>query len=68
MSGKVKRAPIWMRKMRFEWLYRLWLEPDRMWRRYITGTFLFFYYLLKLRITSLQGKNISTASMNTFKN
>ncbi len=32
ITGKVKRAPAWMRQSRLEWLYRLWQEPWR-WRR-----------------------------------
>ena len=32
LSGEVKRAPFWLRKMGFEWLYRLCQEPWR-WKR-----------------------------------
>lgn len=33
------RAPLWMRNASLEWLYRLWLEPGRLWKRYlITNT------------------------------
>lgn len=38
LSGTVPRAPAWMRRVRLEWLYRLGLEPARMWRRYIVYT------------------------------
>lgn len=48
ISGKVKRAPLWMRKINAEWLFRLMLEPDRMGNRYLLGGFRFFYYVLKL--------------------
>jgi len=34
-SGRVKRAPQWMGKSGLEWLYRLALEPKRLWRRYL---------------------------------
>jgi N-acetylglucosaminyldiphosphoundecaprenol N-acetyl-beta-D-mannosaminyltransferase len=51
ISGDIKRAPLWIRKINFEWAYRLYLEPKRMWRRYIVGNFMFFYYILKLKIT-----------------
>lgn len=37
LSGTVSRAPDWMRQARLEWVYRLWLEPDRLWKRYIIG-------------------------------
>jgi exopolysaccharide biosynthesis WecB/TagA/CpsF family protein len=35
LSGKAKRAPIWMRHWRLEWLHRLFEAPKRMWRRYL---------------------------------
>ena len=34
-SGKVKRAPLWMRNNGFEWLHRLLSEPRRLWWRYL---------------------------------
>ena len=40
-SGKFPRAPVWMRKAGFEWLFRLILEPKRLWKRYLLGNFIF---------------------------
>lgn len=34
-SGRVRQAPRWMMQMGFEWLFRLCMEPRRLWRRYI---------------------------------
>jgi beta-1,4-glucosyltransferase len=34
LSGSVQRAPKWVQKIRFEWLYRLTREPRRMAQRY----------------------------------
>jgi N-acetylglucosaminyldiphosphoundecaprenol N-acetyl-beta-D-mannosaminyltransferase len=34
-TGRLKRAPLWMQNSGLEWLYRLILEPRRLWRRYI---------------------------------
>lgn len=31
------RAPVWMRRAGLEWLFRLALEPRRLWRRYLVG-------------------------------
>ena len=45
-SGRIRRAPIWMREIGLEWVYRLIQEPGRMWRRYIIGNPLF---LLRVR-------------------
>jgi N-acetylglucosaminyldiphosphoundecaprenol N-acetyl-beta-D-mannosaminyltransferase len=37
VAGVVSRAPLWVQKAGCEWLYRLCLEPRRMWRRYLLG-------------------------------
>ncbi len=37
VAGVVPRAPLWMQNHACEWLYRLCLEPRRMWRRYLVG-------------------------------
>ena len=37
LSGEVARAPHVMRRLRVEWLFRLGLEPKRMFRRYVLG-------------------------------
>lgn len=34
-AGVDKRAPRWMRNLSLEWLYRLGLEPGRLWKRYL---------------------------------
>lgn len=43
VSGRMKRAPRWMREIGMEWVYRLLQEPGRMWRRYIIGNPLFLW-------------------------
>ncbi len=47
-SLRIKRAPIIMRKIGLEWLFRLMIEPRRLWRRYIIGNFLFTLRLFTL--------------------
>lgn len=42
-SGRIPRAPIWMRELGLEWVYRLLQEPGRMWRRYVIGNPLFLF-------------------------
>lgn len=37
LSGRVAQAPRWMREAGFEWLFRLAVEPRRLWRRYLLG-------------------------------
>ncbi|MCL6558848.1 MAG: WecB/TagA/CpsF family glycosyltransferase [Firmicutes bacterium] len=51
LSGKVKRAPVWMRRLGLEWLARLIREPWR-WRRMLVLP-LFVFYVLKQRVCFL---------------
>jgi N-acetylglucosaminyldiphosphoundecaprenol N-acetyl-beta-D-mannosaminyltransferase len=50
-TGSVYRGPTWMTDRGLEWLTRFFTEPQRLWERYIVGNPLFFYRLLKHRIT-----------------
>lgn len=50
MSGRVTRAPGYIRSIGFEWLFRLLSEPRRLWRRYLIGNFEFFYRVITHRI------------------
>ena len=54
MSGTVSRAPQWMIRWRLEWLYRLALEPRRMWRRYVVGNPLFLMRIARQKLLGLQ--------------
>lgn len=36
-SGRIPRAPQWLREIGLEWAWRLAQEPGRMWRRYVIG-------------------------------
>ncbi len=42
LSGNMPRAPHWMRDLHLEWLYRLSIEPKRLFRRYTVEMFGFF--------------------------
>ncbi|MDO4959275.1 MAG: WecB/TagA/CpsF family glycosyltransferase [Prevotellaceae bacterium] len=46
-AGTAKRAPLWWQKHSLEWLYRLIIEPRRMWRRYIIGNVRFLWLISK---------------------
>jgi N-acetylglucosaminyldiphosphoundecaprenol N-acetyl-beta-D-mannosaminyltransferase len=35
VSGRVRRAPVWMQNAGLEWVWRLCQEPRRLWRRYL---------------------------------
>ncbi|MBI1388092.1 MAG: exopolysaccharide biosynthesis polyprenyl glycosylphosphotransferase [bacterium] len=47
----IQRAPVWMRKAGLEWLWRLCLEPRRLWKRYLLGNILFTFRVGALVIT-----------------
>ena len=34
-AGTLRRPPAWMQARGLEWLWRLGLEPRRLWRRYV---------------------------------
>ncbi|HEX7502844.1 MAG TPA: WecB/TagA/CpsF family glycosyltransferase [Acidobacteriota bacterium] len=51
ISGHLKRAPRWLQERGLEWLWRLMLEPKRLWKRYLLRDMPFFYYLLRQKFT-----------------
>jgi N-acetylglucosaminyldiphosphoundecaprenol N-acetyl-beta-D-mannosaminyltransferase len=60
-SGRVKFAPLWVRRAGFAWLYRLCHEPRRLWKRYLLGYPPFIWamtlQLLGRRICPLEGRD-----------
>ena len=51
LSGAVPRAPQWMRSARLEWLFRLVIEPGRLWRRYMLGNPIFLLHVISQKLT-----------------
>lgn len=49
-SGLKRIAPGWMRSNGLEWLYRLFQEPGRLWKRYIVGNPLFLFRVIRQRL------------------
>lgn len=47
LAGNFSQAPGWMQRNGLEWLYRLILEPRRLWRRYIFTNSQFIWLFLK---------------------
>lgn len=45
IAGRFPRAPIWIRRLGFEWVYRLLREPRRLFRRYVLGNVLFLRHV-----------------------
>ncbi|WP_242856550.1 WecB/TagA/CpsF family glycosyltransferase [Butyrivibrio sp. AE2032] len=48
-AGTIKRAPAWIQKIGFEWLYRLFQDPGRLLKRYVVTNAKFFWYLVTSR-------------------
>jgi len=40
-GGRTSRAPLWMRRNGMEWLFRLQMEPRRLFKRYVIGNLVF---------------------------
>jgi N-acetylglucosaminyldiphosphoundecaprenol N-acetyl-beta-D-mannosaminyltransferase len=46
VSGRIPRAPGWLADNGLEWIFRLGIEPQRMWRRYLLGNPVFLTRVL----------------------
>jgi N-acetylglucosaminyldiphosphoundecaprenol N-acetyl-beta-D-mannosaminyltransferase len=45
-AGKLRQAPRWIQRSGFEWVYRLCMEPRRLWKRYLKNNPLFAALLI----------------------
>ncbi|HQQ95908.1 MAG TPA: WecB/TagA/CpsF family glycosyltransferase [Cyclobacteriaceae bacterium] len=45
-TDRVRQAPAWIQNLGLEWLFRLFMEPKRLYRRYLEIVPLFIYYNL----------------------
>lgn len=63
VSGLVPRAPHWMQRSGLEWLFRLAVEPRRLWKRYLIGNLQFMAMVLRqlLRPSLYAGNECSAA-------
>jgi exopolysaccharide biosynthesis WecB/TagA/CpsF family protein len=53
LSDYKPRAPLLMRRLYIEWLWRVFIEPQRMVKRYLIDGAGFLFYLLFLRIKQI---------------
>jgi len=62
-TGRVRQAPRWMMRAGLEWLFRLAVEPRRLWRRYLRNNPAFLWHIFLeqsgLRSYPCQGRNAS---------
>lgn len=47
MAGTHKLSPEWIKKLGLRWLYRLFQDPRRLWKKYVFTFWYIFIYLLK---------------------
>jgi N-acetylglucosaminyldiphosphoundecaprenol N-acetyl-beta-D-mannosaminyltransferase len=53
-AGLVRQAPRWVQRSGLEWLFRLGMEPRRLWRRYLRNNPAFVAKIARSRPTPLQ--------------
>ena len=63
-AGRVRQAPRWMQRSGLEWLFRLWCEPRRLWRRYFRNNPLFAFRIL-CQLTGLKKYELETAATSS---
>jgi N-acetylglucosaminyldiphosphoundecaprenol N-acetyl-beta-D-mannosaminyltransferase len=51
LSGLLTRAPVWMQNHGLEWLWRLFSEPGRLWKRYLIDDLQFFLLVVRQKMT-----------------
>jgi len=57
MTGKERRAPVWMQRSGFEWTYRLALSPRRLARRYLVRGPRVFMLLRRIDVAVRSGRD-----------
>lgn len=57
-AGMVRRAPLWMRKLGLEWLFRFFQEPGRLFKRYFIDDMKIFWLAWKYRYEIIRMKNV----------
>lgn len=53
-AGTVKQAPRWMQNAGLEWLFRLLMEPGRLWKRYLFTNSKFIYLFICKKVGVLK--------------
>lgn len=57
-AGMVRRAPLWMRKLGLEWLFRFFQEPGRLFKRYFIDDMKIFWLAWKYRYEIIRVQNM----------
>jgi N-acetylglucosaminyldiphosphoundecaprenol N-acetyl-beta-D-mannosaminyltransferase len=62
LTGVTRRAPKFIQQIGMEWMYRLYQEPHRLWRRYLIGNPQFLWSLSKYLVSGQEGQRIHPTS------
>lgn len=54
-AGLEKRLPKWMRDLSLEWVYRFYLEPRRLWKRYFYTNSIFLFLTCRYAVRAAFG-------------
>lgn len=53
-SGRLRRAPRWIQGLGLEWLFRLAVEPRRLWRRYLATNAVFIVLVVREQVRRMR--------------
>lgn len=58
VSGVKAQAPVWIRSAGLEWIYRIYQEPVRLWKRYVSSGVTFLCLLFREMARAIMGNHI----------
>jgi N-acetylglucosaminyldiphosphoundecaprenol N-acetyl-beta-D-mannosaminyltransferase len=58
-SGCVKQAPRWMQRSGLEWLFRLFMDPRRLWRRYFKNNPRFLWLVARQLLGGVDNRRVN---------
>src|SRR5262249_52001779 len=64
VSGAIPQAPRWIQRSGFEWLFRMAMEPRRLFRRYFFVVPQFLYFMLETLISRRPANTTTTVTLN----
>lgn len=56
-AGTMRRAPKWMRRLGLEWLYRLFSDPKRLFRRYFVSNLQYLWAIYMPHYKTSSGRD-----------
>jgi len=62
-AGRVRRAPVWMRRVGMEWAYRMVQDPGRLARRYLGNDLPFLVSAMRSTMRTRMAESVGSESM-----